>query len=179
MKEQLKICVLDTNIFLLGIQINMVDGIIYTTPSVIEEIRVERYLDKNRTIISRIEAAIDSEKLVIKEPLDSYIKKVKINSKITGDFKVLSKVDFDLIALALELKDTFKQEIILYTNDYSMENLCLQLNIPYAPLCKNGIDGKIVWEIYCPFCQDVFNVESYNSSCERCGQKLKRRKKKV
>ncbi|MFX1277244.1 MAG: NOB1 family endonuclease [Promethearchaeota archaeon] len=179
MKEKSKKCIFDTNIFLLGFQINLIEGEIYTTPSVIEEIKVKRYSDKNRTIISRIKAAIETKKLIIKIPTEIYIAKVKLNSKNTGDFKALSEADFELIALALELKDKYKQEIILYTNDYSMENLCMELNIPFSPLGKNGIDSKIIWEIYCPFCQNIFQAEDFKSYCERCGQKLKRRKKKV
>jgi len=82
-----------------------------------------------------------------------------------------------LIALALELNSEFQQEVVLYTNDYSMENLCTQLNIPFSPFVKTGINSRIIWEVYCPFCNQIFESKDLNTKCDRCGQKLKRRKK--
>ncbi len=49
-----KISVLDTNIFLTGLEINLFNGIIYSTPNVIEEIRVSKFAEKNRNIIIKI-----------------------------------------------------------------------------------------------------------------------------
>lgn len=178
MNKKSKYCIFDTNIFLLDFQINLIESIIYTTPSVIEEIKVDKYLKKNRMIISRIEAAIEMGKLNIRIPSDIYLEKVKLSSIDTGDLNSLSKADLDLIALALELNNEFQQEVILFTNDYSMENVCLQLNLPFSPFVKKGINSKIMWEVYCPFCNQIFESADLNSKCDRCGQNLKRRKKK-
>ncbi|MHA1525440.1 MAG: ribonuclease VapC, partial [Promethearchaeota archaeon] len=62
--------------------------------------------------------------------------------------------------------------------DYSMENLCSVLDIPFSPLIKKGIKSKIIWEVYCPICSKVYNAEDLNNPCEICGLKLKRRPKK-
>ncbi len=96
-------------------------------------------------------------------------------SKLTGDINVLSKTDLDLVALALELMNTTSNEIIVYTNDYSMENLCSELNLKFKTLYKNGIKTKIYFEVYCPFCKTIYKSEDLNKCCERCGLKLKRR----
>ena len=47
MKEKSTIFIFDANIFLTGIDFNVIEGKIYTTPKIIEEIRVKKYQDKN------------------------------------------------------------------------------------------------------------------------------------
>lgn len=173
-----KILIFDTNIFLMGIDFNLIDGRIYTVPNVIEEIKHRRFLQKNRNILNRVHAAIESKKLILKSPSEKYIQIINEESKKTGDYSALSITDKELIALALELKKSIKEKITLYTNDYSMENLCLAMNIPFSPLIRKGIKSKITWEVYCPFCQETKNVESFNQKCEICGTKLRRRRKK-
>ena len=171
------ILIFDTNIFLLGIDFNVIDGVLYTTPKVIEEVKHKRYTNKNRNIVNRIQAAIESKKLLIQTPSNKFTQEIDINSKTTGDYKSLSMVDKELIALALELKLTLKKEVILYTNDYSMQNLCSKLNIPFSPLIRDGIKSRIIWEVYCPFCNEIKTAEEFGRDCELCGTRLKRRKK--
>ena len=96
-------------------------------------------------------------------------------AKLTGDINALSKTDIGLIALALELINTANNEITLYTNDYSMENLCSELNLKFKTLFKNGIKDKIYFEVYCPYCKTTHKSEDLNKNCEMCGLKLKRR----
>ena len=177
MSDDNPIAIFDTNIFLLGLDFNLIKGVIYTTAGVINEVDVNRYAEKNRNILNRIQAGLDSKKLILQSPSQKYLNEVEIKSKVTGDFKALSLVDKKLIALALELKNNQKQEVILYTNDYSMENLCLEMDLRFSPIYKDGIKSKMIWEVYCPFCQEICDVKDLNSTCERCGQKLKRRKK--
>ncbi len=169
------IIIFDTNIFLKGLDFNVIKSEIYTVPEVLDEIKVERYLKKNRTIIDRIHCAIESQKLILKSANEEYVRKVVERSKITNDFIVLSDVDIKLIALALEFKQTSNKKIVLYTNDYSMENLCLELNISFSPLYKEGIIKKKLFEIFCPFCKIQKNLNE--QICEICGSKLKRRTK--
>ena len=170
--------IFDTNIFLTGIDFNLMNGIIYTTPSIINEIKIDKYINKNRNILNKIQAAIDSKKLILKTPSNKYIDEIEKKSELTGDYNALSNTDKELIALTLELKETLTINLIIYTNDYSMENLCSELNIPFSPLGKNGIKSRIYWEVYCPFCKDIHHIQELNSLCEKCGQKLKRRPKR-
>jgi len=173
-----KLLIFDTNIFLTGINFNLIEGIIYTSPKVIEEITVNRYIEKNRNIINRIQAAMISKKLILKSPSDKYLKEIESKSKLSGDYNALSDTDKDVLALTIDLKENYKNDVIVYTNDYSMENLCSVLNIPFSPIIKRGIKSKIIWEVYCPICNDVYNAEDLNKPCEICGFKLKRRPKK-
>ena len=177
-KKNNEILIFDTNIFLTGIDFNLMNGIIYTTPSIINEIKIDKYINKNRNILNKIQAAIDSKKLILKTPSNKYIDEIEKRSELTGDYNALSNTDKELIALTLELKETVTINIMIYTNDYSMENLCSELNIPFSPLFKKGIKSKIIWEVYCPFCKEIYKAENLNKNCEKCGLKLKRRPKK-
>lgn len=177
-KKNNEILIFDTNIFLTGVDFNLLKGIIYTTPNIINEIKIDKYINKNRSILNKIQAAIDSKKLILKTPLNKYIDEIEKKSELTGDYNALSNTDKELIALTLELKETVTINITIYTNDYSMENLCSELNIPFSPLFKKGIKSKIIWEVYCPFCKEIYKAENLNKNCEKCGLKLKRRPKK-
>ena len=165
-----------TNIFLKGIDINLFPNKIYTTPEIINEIEVKRYESRNRVIINRIQAAIESKKLIIKNPSEKYVSYAKNKAKNTGDLKALSDQDYSIVALALELIDSF--EVELFTNDYSIQNLCFTLNITVKSLFKDGIDHQILFEIYCPHCQTIHESEKLKEICEVCGSQLKRRPKK-
>ncbi|TFG01106.1 MAG: hypothetical protein EU540_04430 [Promethearchaeota archaeon] len=178
-KKNNEILIFDTNIFLTGIDFNLMNGLIYTTPNIINEIKIDKYINKNRNILNKIQAAIDSKKLILKTPSNKYIDEVDKKSELTGDYKALSNTDKELIALTLELKETVTNNIMIYTNDYSMENLCSELNIPFSSLFKKGIKSKILWEIYCPYCNEIFKPGNLNKNCEKCGLKLKRRPKKI
>ncbi|MFX1417918.1 MAG: NOB1 family endonuclease [Promethearchaeota archaeon] len=177
MKKKNSFYIFDTNIFLTGIDFNVIEGVIYTTPSIVDEIKSSKYLEKNRNIINKINAAIESKKLKIKFPKDEYMTKVKEASKKTGDFIALSDADRELIALALELIENTDKTIKIYSNDYSIENVCAELKIPFSSLYKNGIESKIIWQVYCPHCKNIHKAEDLNQKCEICGSKLKRRPK--
>jgi UPF0271 protein len=170
--------IFDTNIFLTGIDFNIIKGTIYTTPSIIEEIKVLRYEEKNRIVVDRIIVAIEAKKLLIISPHEKFIEMVKNVSKKTGDFKALSNADNELVALALQLIENQIDNIIVYSNDYSIENVCSELKISYSPLFKEGIEKKILWEVYCPSCHTIQRPEDLYRICEKCGSKLKRRPKK-
>ena len=173
------ILVIDSNIFFIGIDLNIFKEIIYTTPKIIEEIEVDKYRNKNRNILNKIEVAIESKKLIIKEPSTKSLQLVEEKSKVTGDFKVLSAADKELIALTLELSISQNQDVVLYTNDYSMENLCSELNLKFSPLYKKGIQKHIIFEVYCPHCKKIYQTENLYKECEVCGTKLKRRPRKI
>jgi len=177
MKKEYQISVFDTNIFLTGIDFNIFKSIIYTTPNVIEEVKASKYMAKNRNILNKIHAAIESGKLRIKSPTMKFIQDVNKKSKITGDLNALSNVDKELVALSLELSENYDQRVKLYSNDYSIENVCSEFNIPYTSLYKEGIDKKIIWEVFCPNCKTIHKAEDLNKICEICGLKLKRRPK--
>jgi rRNA maturation endonuclease Nob1 len=164
----------------MGIDFNLLKGKnLYTVPNVIEEIKHKRYLEKNINILFKIEAAIESKKLKLKVPSKKYMQIIDDYSRKTGDYAALSITDKELIALTLELKNTLSEDLMIFTNDYSMQNVCSELNLPFSSLIKEGIKSKIIWEVYCPFCEEKKEIEEFKGNCEKCGTKLKRRRKKI
>ncbi len=178
MKKKSPLLIFDTNIFLTGIDFSLFDRIIYTTPSIIEEIKVKKYTQKNQNILNKIYAAFENKTLIIKPPEQKYMQIVIKKSKLTGDFNALSDADKELIALALELAKNNENNVKVFSNDYSLENVCYELNIPFFSLYKDGIKSKIIWEVYCPYCKKTHKVEDLYKACEICGSKLKRRLKR-
>jgi rRNA maturation endonuclease Nob1 len=178
MKKKNSIYIFDTNIFLTGIDFNIIEGTIFTTQSIIEELKNNRYIEKNRNILNKINVAIDTRKLKIKLPKNNYINKINEISKLTGDFNALSDADKGLLAISLELLEVQGEDLRLYSNDYSIENVCSELNIPFSSLYKDGIESRIIWEIYCPQCKNIHKAKDLNKICEICGSKLRRRPKK-
>ncbi|MFW9818389.1 MAG: NOB1 family endonuclease [Candidatus Thorarchaeota archaeon] len=178
MNEKTPIYIFDANIFLSGIDFNVIEGLIYTTHSIIEEVNLRKFKEKNRNILNKITAAIETRKLKIKVPKEKFIDRVKEISKVTGDYNALSDADKEILAVSLELLEKRREGIMVYSNDYSIENVCSELNIPYSPLFKKGIESKIIWEIYCPYCKKLYRAEDLDKTCEICGKKLRRRPKK-
>ena len=169
------ILIFDTNIFLTGIDFSLIPSKIYTTPQVIEEIEVIKYQSKNRTILDRILVATETGKLIVKLPQDKFRFWVKEKSKITGDFLKLSETDLNVVALALELKEVENDEVIVYTNDYSIENLCSHLNLGYKSIFKEGIKKKYLFALYCPSCKKIYDKSYREKKCDNCGSELKRK----
>ena len=174
-QKKKSILVFDTNIFLTGVDFNYFPERIFTTPEIVDEIKVRKYINRNRNILRRIELAIETGKLIVKKSQDKYSNIVEEKSKSTGTTKILSKNDVSLMGLVLELMDTYTEDIILYTNDYSMENLCTMLQIRFKPLYKKGIEEKMYFEVYCPYCKTLHKPEDLDKKCERCGLHLKKR----
>ncbi|HEX69286.1 MAG TPA: hypothetical protein ENG10_03210, partial [Candidatus Bathyarchaeota archaeon] len=54
-------------------------------------------------------------------------------SKRTGDFKYLSQADIEVLALALQLKNSGENPTVV-TDDYSMQNVANKLGIEFSPL---------------------------------------------
>jgi rRNA maturation endonuclease Nob1 len=170
--------IFDTNIFLTGIDFNIFKEKIYTTPEIVKEINVRKYIEKNRNILNKIQAALGNKKLIIRNPKEQYLEKIIEKAKETGDYKALSSQDLSIIALGLELKESEAREVKIYTNDFSIQNLCKALDINFSPLYRDGISKKIEFEVYCPSCKSIYRSEYLNELCENCGLKLKRRPKK-
>ncbi|MBD3255577.1 MAG: hypothetical protein GF383_10825 [Candidatus Lokiarchaeota archaeon] len=174
-QDETTLRVFDANIFLSGINFNLLEGKIYTTPNVIKEIDVKRYKDKNRNILTRIEAGLESSQLIVKVPEAKYLKEIEQVAKETGDFKALSITDREVLALALELSEEQTEKVLLYTDDYSMENVALELKIPFSQFFREGIKKKVKWEVFCPNCNLIYGPEDLFEKCEICSTKLKRR----
>jgi UPF0271 protein len=134
----------------------------YTTPSVIEEIRRGK-MAKDIEILRDVSIKITS-------PKQEVITEVKRAAETTGDISRLSETDIEVLALALEL------EALIFTDDYSIQNLAMVLSIEYQPGVEKGITEIFKWESKCSGCARTFDGQK--DTCPVCGSDLKLVRKK-
>ncbi len=170
-----RIIVLDTCAFIAGFDPFSVEEEQYSVPTVKNE------LFSNSLPWMRFNTAVESGKLKVRTPNASFLHKVKEASKTVGDVLFLSDVDIQVLALALELKSTGYDSLIV-TDDYSIQNVANQIGVKFAPLMTFGIRFRLHWILYCPACYRKYPSDYKLKSCEVCGTQLKRkplRKKKI
>jgi len=146
-----------------------------------QEEEIEKMIESSRKAgeIAKITKDFIRQKIKTGAKAIEIIQEIEKKSMATGDIDALSKEDKELLALTLEFLEESDQNVKLFTNDYSMENVCSKLKIPFSPLYKEGIKSIIIWEVYCPFCKIIYNPEDLSKNCEKCGLLLKRRPKRI
>jgi len=103
-------------------------------------------------------------------PTPHDIEEVRGFAERTGDLRRLSPVDIELVALALKLGGT------VISDDYSIQNVCGEAQIPFLPLSERGIQRKVKWGLRCRGCNRYFDGEATNeklSQCPVCGSELR------
>jgi len=112
--------------------------------------------------------------LRVKPPSMHFLDKVKESSKAVGDVLYLSEVDLQVLALALELKSTSHDPLIV-TDDYSIQNVANQIGIDFSSLMTFGIRYRLHWILYCPACHRKYPSDYKFKSCQVCGTELRRK----
>ena len=85
----------------------------------------------------------------------------------TGDLQRLSNVDLEILAIA------FSTGHKLYTDDYSMQNVCRSVNHPFEPVSNKASKQMWTWELRCIGCKAVKQVDSrQEQSCDICGSNM-------
>jgi len=135
---------------------------------------VGQELVSNSMVYTRFRTAVESRKLQLRTPANSFIERVNESSKAVGDVLFLSEVDKQVLALALELKN-FGANPLIVTDDYSIQNVANQLGLEFAPLLTFGIRYRLRWAIYCPACHRQYTPDYKPKTCETCGTELKRK----
>lgn len=167
-----KIVVLDTSAFLAGFDPFSLCEEQVTVP------KVEKEIKRNLMIKTRFETAIESGRLKIREPSEEVVAKAKSYASNIGDSFKLSEVDMQLLALALELKNTgYCPQLV--TDDYSMQNVARQMGIEFVALATFGIKRLLEWMRYCPACHREYPADSSFKECQVCGTELKRKPRKT
>ena len=161
-----KIFILDTSAIISGKPINLVDDIMMTTRSVSSEL--ESY-EKDFFLFQYL---IDKG-LIIKSPSKNSIAKIKNISKKTGDIDRLSETDIDILALALDNIINEKREVVILTDDYSIQNVSCFLNIKYESINQSGITKKFKWIQRCSGCGKYFKENL--KTCPICGSSIKKK----
>jgi UPF0271 protein len=151
------IAVLDTSAILSG---KFYVGRAVTSPSVIKE------FDEGGHSWRLMQYAREAGMEVISPPGDA-VEKVREAAKITGDIEALSGADLDILAIALYLDDA-----VLFTDDYSIQNVAKHIGIAYEGILQEGIKEKFYWRYRCTGCGK--SVEGKTKVCPVCGGKIKR-----
>lgn len=160
MNKKHKKYVLDTSAILSGKPINFGEAEIVTTPKVTDELN-----PGGRDY--QIFQFLKEKGLSILTPNKDTLEKVQRVSNKTGDQYKLSDTDIEIIALALDLKKDENIEVIILTDDYSIQNLSNELNIEFKSINQSGITKRFKWVSRCRGCGKKFkdNVKL----CPICG----------
>lgn len=137
------------------------EGSFLTVPSVVEELHSEN----SRTILELMNVRVEP-------PLQSFIKKVKTKADITRDSEELSDTDIDILAKALEYSQ--REETVLVTDDFAIQNTAIQLGIKVMPAGQRKIKDVLIWEKQCIGCKRRF---PQGDECPVCGSQMKKRRK--
>jgi UPF0271 protein len=166
-----RVVVLDTSAFVAGFDSFSSGDEQFTVPKVEEEIR------RNSMVKMRLEIAIESGKLKVKTPTPEFATKAEVPATKVGDSFKLSETDKQLLALALELKDSgYAPQIV--TDDYSIQNVATKMGIEFLSLATLGIKRLLEWVRYCPACFKEYAADSKFKECLVCGTELKRKPKR-
>ena len=163
-----RVVVLDTSAFVAGFDSFSFGEEQFTVPKVDEEIR------RNSMVKMRLEIAIESGKLKVKTPAQEFSTKTEVSANKIGDSFKLSETDKQLLALALEFKDD-GYEVQIVTDDYSIQNVAVQMGIEFLSLATLGIKRLLEWVRYCPACYKEYPADSKFRECLVCGTELKRK----
>ena len=152
--------VIDTSAILSGKPINLGDVEIFTTPKVSDELKSGGRDYQNFQYLKE-------KGLNIYTPDKKIIEQVRKISEKTGDQYRLSITDIELIALALELNRNGKYEIIILTDDYSIQNVANELNLKFQSINQSGITKRFKWDYRCRGCGKLFKDSI--KVCPICG----------
>jgi len=166
-----KVIVLDTCVFIMDYDPMNINQEQYTVPQVINELN-EDSIGRLRLLI-----AIEQGRVKLKTPMNKYIDMIEDYSIKMGDSLFLSDVDKNILALAKELMDE-GYNIILLSDDYSIQNVADGLGLEYFSLSTLGIRYRYDWEQYCPACHKVYSQDNKMGICEICGTRLRLRVKR-
>lgn len=152
------IYITDSSLFIIR---KRLEGSIVTTPSVVEELRDENA----RTTMELMNVSVEP-------PLEVFRKKVRTKAGVTKDSEELSGTDIDILAKALEYSG--REETILVTDDFAVQNTAIHLGIKVMPVGQRKIKDVLIWEKQCIGCKRRFPE---GDVCPVCGSPMKKRRK--
>jgi len=156
--------IIDTSSILSGKYLIFQDCNIVTTPGVSDELK------PGGKDYQKFEIMKEGG-LKIFSPDKKYIRKIKEKSKDTGDIGRISDTDVEILALALELKNK-GEEVVILTDDYSIQNMANNLSINYENISQKKIKKRFKWVFKCRGCGKKFK-DNINK-CPICGSETKK-----
>ena len=159
-EEEKKILVLDTSAFFLSIPLS---GVLYTAPRVESELKDLRGK-------ARFSVLLD-EGMEIRHPLLKSLKAAREAAGKSGDLRVLSDTDLDLLALAWEVQGT------LVSDDFAIQNTAHTMGILVQSIIQKEASPRI-WQLRCTGCGKYYDqMPTKAGDCPICGSALKRKNK--
>ena len=129
-------------------------------PGVIDELR--KYKDRRLDLWG--------DMLRVSDCSPESMERVKEEARKSGDLGRLSPVDLTVIALGLDLNG------VVYSDDYSIENICTRLGIQYRPVGTGGIRKVEKWNYQCIGCKKWYKEKM--DECPICGSPMKAHRKR-
>jgi UPF0271 protein len=157
------IYILDTSAVLSGKPIDLDNAEMVTTPGIIKEVKPSGRDYRLFQFMREIGLSTHT-------PSKESTEKIINTSGNTGDVNRLSKADIEILALALDLK-TDDKEVVILTDDYSIQNVAHVLNITFESVSKSLITKRFKWTCRCRGCGKKFkdNIKI----CPICGSETK------
>ncbi|MEM0379888.1 MAG: hypothetical protein QXX35_04880 [Desulfurococcaceae archaeon] len=126
-----KVIVLDTTGFLAKIHLSIYDYDIYTTKTVIDEVKdIE-----NR---EALDLGLDINRVKLIEPKREIVDKIILFARKIGLENKLSRTDIEVASIAYDLSREYN--VVVFTDDYALQYLLSKLNIVFKPLRTIGIN---------------------------------------
>lgn len=110
--------------------------------------------------------------LILKTPTNESLKKIKEISKKTGDIDRLSFFDIEILAIAIDENKQKNADVIILTDDYSIQNVAIFIKLKFESLNQNGITKKFKWINRCRGCGKKFKDNI--TVCPICGSDTKK-----
>jgi UPF0271 protein len=151
----------DSAVFIMGYAVD--SSLLITVPSVVGELK-----SKDATLCFDLAREAGAR---VEMPEPGMIGEVLKMAKYTRDIEDLSSTDVDILAKALE----YKESAVLLTDDYAVQNVASLLGIAAKPVAQKNISDLLVWEKQCIGCRKRFDK---GDICPVCGSLLKKRRKR-
>lgn len=162
-KPQNQVILLDTSAILSGKPFNTDDCTLMTTRLIADELtkggRDYRFFEY-----------LQAKGLEIHSPTKKSCIFIKKIAKQHGEDSRLSNADIELLALGVEVAQIGTKSPIIYTDDYSIQNIAALLKIHFEPISQKGITKKFKWVRRCQGCKRIIN-ESVDA-CPFCGSSI-------
>ena len=160
---------LDASAFINGFKI--ISNKNYTVPEITTEI-------KDFTSKLNFDLALSEGKLIIQDVSPEYVRYVDEIISKSGDSLRLSIPDKKLISLAYMLS-LQQDEILVISDDYSIQNTLKIMDIPYSGVITDGINQIYNWKKVCEGCKKEYDDTYPFDDCEICGSKIFKKRIKV
>ena len=161
--KKTKVFIIDTSAILSGKPINIV-GDMVTTSSVSDE-----FSPGGRSY--RSFQFLVEKGLTVMFPSKESVNEINRISIEIGEENRLSKADKDILALSLDFLKVDDKEVIILTDDYSIQNIAIVLKIKFESINQIGITKKFKWSYRCQGCGKKF--KEHINICPICGAEIK------